>query len=80
MKLELVAFAPRGDLLLELRVAGRTATGRARSCCGAWRTASVVAMYDVVGVSALAIAPDGERFMYSTGAGRTYTALARVPR
>ena len=41
---------------------------------------TIVAMYDVVGVSALAVAPDGDRFMYSTGAGRTYTALARVPR
>jgi len=39
----------------------------------------VVAMYDVVGVSALAVAPDGRSFVYRTGAGRTYTALARVP-
>jgi hypothetical protein len=39
-----------------------------------------VAMYDVAGVSALAVAPDGASFMYSTGAGRTYTVLARVPR
>jgi hypothetical protein len=41
---------------------------------------SVVAMYDVVGVSALAIAPDGERFVYTTGAGRTYTVVAGLPR
>jgi hypothetical protein len=41
---------------------------------------AVVAMYDVVGVSALAVAPDGDRFMYVTGAGRTYTVVARVPR
>ena len=41
---------------------------------------SVVAMYDVVGVNALAIAPDGATFVYSTGAGRTYLALARLPR
>jgi len=40
----------------------------------------IVAMYDVAGVSALAVAPDGGTFVYSTGAGRTYTALARVPR
>ena len=41
---------------------------------------AVVAMYDVVGVSALAVAPDSDRFMYTTGAGRTYTVVARVPR
>ena len=41
---------------------------------------SVVAMYDVVGVNALAVAPDGGSFIYTTGAGRTYTALARLPR
>jgi hypothetical protein len=41
---------------------------------------SVVAMYDVVGVNALAVAPDGASFVYSTGAGRTYVALARMPR
>ena len=41
---------------------------------------SVIAMYDVVGVSALAFAPDGETFAYSTGAGRTYTVVAQVPR
>jgi hypothetical protein len=39
-----------------------------------------VAMYDVPGVSALAVSPDGGSFVYSTGAGRTYTVLARVPR
>ena len=39
-----------------------------------------LAMYDVRGVSALALAPDGGSFVYSTGAGRTYTAVARVPR
>jgi hypothetical protein len=39
-----------------------------------------MAMYDVAGVNALAIAPDGASFVYSTGAGRTYTVLARVPR
>ena len=41
---------------------------------------SVVAMYDVVGVNAIAVAPDGASFVYSTGVGRTYTALARMPR
>ena len=79
MKLDLVAFAPRGDLLLGYESAvsreGPGAIVLRRMADG-----GVVAMYDVVGVSALAIAPDGERFMYTTGAGRTYTVVARVPR
>jgi hypothetical protein len=79
MRLDLVAFAPRGDLLLGYESPvdreGPGAVVVRRMADG-----SVVAMYDVVGVSALAIAPDGERFMYSTGAGRTYTVVARVPR
>jgi hypothetical protein len=39
-----------------------------------------VAMYDVAEVNALAFAPTSDRFVYTTGAGRTYTTLARVPR
>ena len=79
MKLDLVAFAPSGDLLLSyespLNGEGPGAIVLRRMADG-----SVIAMYDVVGVSALAVAPDGGSFVYSTGAGRTYTALARVPR
>jgi hypothetical protein len=79
MKLDLVAFTPRGDLLVGYESpAGRVGPGAIvvrRMADG-----GVVAMYDVVGVSALAIAPDGERFVYSTGAGRTYTVVARLPR
>jgi hypothetical protein len=79
MKLDLVAFAPRGDLLVGYESpADREGPGAVvvrRMADG-----GVVAMYDVVGVSALAIAPDGERFVYSTGAGRTYTVVARLPR
>jgi hypothetical protein len=79
MKLDLVAFSPRGDLLLGYESPvdreGPGAVVVRRMADG-----SVVAMYDVVGVSALAIAPDGERFMYSTGVGRTYTVVARLPR
>ena len=79
MKLELVAFASRGDLLLgyESPVDGG---GPGALVVRRMSDGDVVAVYDVVGLSALAIAPDGERFMYSTGVGRTYTALARVPR
>jgi hypothetical protein len=79
MKLDLVALAPRGDLLLDYESpvdgGGPGALVLRRMADG-----SVVAMYDVVGVGALAIAPDGGRFMYSTGVGRTYTVVARVPR
>jgi hypothetical protein len=79
MKLDLVAFAPRSDLLLGYESPvdrdGPGAVVVRRMADG-----GVVAMYDVVGVSALAIAPDGERFVYSTGAGRTYTVVARLPR
>jgi len=79
MKLELVAFAPRGDLMLgyesPVDSGGPGALVLRRMADG-----DVVAVYDVVGLSALAISPDGERFMYSTGVGRTYTVLARVPR
>jgi hypothetical protein len=77
-KLELAAFFPRGDLVLtfESPVAGGGpgALVLRRTVDGA-----VVASYDVVGVSALAVAPDGQRFLYMTGVGRTYTTLARVP-
>ena len=79
MKLDLVAFAPRGDLLLgyesPVNREGPGAVVLRRMTDG-----GVVAMYDVVGVSALAIAPAGDHFMYTTGAGRTYTVVARVPR
>jgi hypothetical protein len=79
MELDLVAFARRGDLILtyespESGAAPGTLVFRRMT------DGQTVAMYDVPGVSALAVAPDGASFMYSTGAGRTYTVLARVPR
>jgi len=79
MKLELVAFAPRGDLVLSYE---SPASGAAPGALVFRRLSDggTVAMYDVAEVSALAFAPTGDRFVYTTGAGRTYTALARVPR
>jgi hypothetical protein len=79
MELDLVAFARRGDLILtyespENGAAPGTLVFRRMT------DGQTVAMYDVPGVSALAVAPDGASFMYSTGTGRTYTVLARVPR
>jgi hypothetical protein len=79
MKLDLVAFAPRGELLLTYE-SPVSREGPGALVLRRMEDGSAVAMYDVVGVNALAIAPDGDRFVYSTGAGRTYTALARVPR
>jgi hypothetical protein len=79
MELELVAFARDGELMLtyESPVAG---DGPGAIVLRRMADGEAVAMYDVVGVNALAFAPDGGSFVYSTGAGRTYSALARVPR
>jgi WD40 repeat protein len=79
MGLELVAFARDSELLLtyESPLAG---DGPGAIVLRRMADGSAVAMYDVVGVSALAFAPDGGSFVYSTGAGRTYSVLARVPR
>jgi hypothetical protein len=79
MRLELVALPRRGDLVLSYE---SPASGSAAGTLVFRRMAdgATVAMYDVAGVSALAVAPDGGSFVYSTGAGRTYTVLARVPR
>jgi hypothetical protein len=79
MRLDLVAFARRGDVVLTYE---SPASGAAPGTIVFRRMTDgqTVAMYDVAGVSSLAVAPDGASFMYSTGAGRTYTVLARVPR
>ena len=79
MKLDLVAFAPRSDLVLSYE-SPVSRDGPGAIVLRRLDDGVVVAMYDAVGVSALALSPDGERFAYSTGVGRTYTALARVPR
>jgi hypothetical protein len=79
MKLDLVAFAPSGDLLVSYESAMSRA-GPGALVLRRMEDGSAVAIYDVVGLNALAVAPDGDRFVYSTGAGRTYTTLARVPR
>jgi hypothetical protein len=79
MRLDLVAFARRGELVLSYE---SPTSGAAPGTLVFRRLAdgATVAMYDVPGVSALAVSPDGGSFVYSTGAGRTYTVLARVPR
>jgi len=79
MRLELVAFARRGDLVLSYE---SPASGSAPGTLVFRRMSdgATIALYDVAGVSALTVAPDGSSFVYSTGAGRTYTVMARVPR
>jgi hypothetical protein len=79
MRLDLVALARRGDVVLSYE---SPADGDAPGTLVFRRMTDgqTVAMYDVAGVTALAVAPDGGSFVYSTGAGRTYTVLARVPR
>jgi WD40 repeat protein len=78
MTLELVAFAPRGDLVLSYESPASAAPGTL--VFRRLGDGGTVAMYDVADVSALAVSPTGDRFVYTTGSGRTYTALARVPR
>lgn len=79
MRLDLVALARRGDRVLSYE---SPVSGSAPGTLVVRRLSDgqTVAMYDVAGVSALAVAPDGGSFVYSTGAGRTYSVLARVPR
>jgi hypothetical protein len=40
---------------------------------------SVLAVYDVYGVTGISIAPDSNTFVYVTGADQTQTALVRLP-
>jgi len=79
MKLDFVVLARRADLVLsyESPVSGDDPGAIVLRRLG---NGTTVAMYDVADVSALAVSPDGGSFVYSTGAGRTYTALARTPR
>jgi hypothetical protein len=39
---------------------------------------AAIGLYDVPNVAGLAVAPDGKTFAYATGAGKTYTVLARI--
>lgn len=40
---------------------------------------AVIAAYDIPELGGLAVAPDGRSFLFSVGARKTYTALARMP-
>jgi len=80
--LDLVEIAPNGKFVLSYE--GPTAydpTGRAKGTLVMRRAADgvVEALYDVPRIGDLSIAPDGRTFAYTTAAGQTYTAVARVP-
>lgn len=78
-KLDLVALARRAGFVLSYE---SPTTGDSPGALVLRRLddGATIAMYDVQGVNAVAVAPDGGSFVYSTGADRTYTALAHVPR
>lgn len=80
--LDLVEIAPNGKLVLSYEASTAfDATGLAKGTLVIRRAADgvVEALYDLPRVSALSVAPDGKTFAYSTAAGQTYTAVARVP-
>jgi hypothetical protein len=80
--LDLVEVAPNGRFVLSYEASTAfDTTGLAQGTLVIRRAADgiVEALYDLPRVSDLAIAPDGKTFVYSTAAGQTYTAVARVP-
>jgi hypothetical protein len=80
--LDLVEIAPNGRFVLSYEAStAYDATGLASGTLVIRRAADgvVEALYDVARIRDLAIAPDSETFVYSTAAGQTYTAVARVP-
>ncbi|HUL83484.1 MAG TPA: hypothetical protein VL131_15155 [Gammaproteobacteria bacterium] len=80
--LDLVEIAPNGRFVLSYEASrAYDVTGRAKGTLviRAAADGAVEALYDAPRVSDLTIAPDSRTFVYSTGTGQTYTALARVP-
>jgi hypothetical protein len=80
--LDLVEVAPNGKFVLSYEASTAfDATGLAKGTLVIRRIAdgAVEALYDVARISDLTIAPDSATFVYSTAAGQSYTALARVP-
>jgi WD40 repeat protein len=80
--LDLVEVAPNGRFVLSYEAPKAfDATGRAKGTLVIRSAAdgAVEALYDAPRVSDVTIAPDSKTFVYSTAAGQTYTAVARVP-
>ncbi len=84
VRLEHVAIAPNGRFIVTYEAPPSSAFPRVidgtRGALVIRNAKGVVeAAYDVPYVASLAIAPDSRSFVFSVGAGKTYTALARVP-
>jgi WD40 repeat protein len=82
VNLDLVEIAPNGRFVLSYEAPkAYDATGRAKGTLVIRNGAdgAVEALYDASRVSDVTIAPDSKTFVYSTSAGQTYTAVARVP-
>jgi len=82
LNLDLVEIAPSGRFVLSYEAPqGYDATGRAKGTLviRAAADGALLALYDAPRLSDLTIAPDSKTFVYSTAAGQTYTAVARVP-
>jgi hypothetical protein len=80
--LDLVEIAPNGKFVLSYEAsAAYDSTGRAKGTLVIRSAANgaVEALYDMPRLNDLTIAPDSKTFVYSTAAGQTYTAVARVP-
>lgn len=71
-RLDRVAFAPNGEFVLSYESGGTLVIRRASD-------GLVEAMYDVAGVSDIAIAPDSRTFAYVTRSDDGHTVMARVP-
>lgn len=82
IRLRLVEIAPTGRFVLSYEAPEASRTGGPPAGTLVIRNATdgaIEALYDERDVSALAIAPDGKTFLYTTGSGQTRTVLARVP-
>lgn len=82
IRLRLVEIAPNGRFVLSYEAPEASAVAGPPAGTLVIRGAAdgaVLALYDARDVSAIAIAPDGKTFLYTTGSGQTHTVLARVP-
>jgi WD40 repeat protein len=75
--LSLIEFAPNGRFLVSYESGSRRQVGTIVIRHAG--DGSVAAMYDVPGVTGLAIAPDSRTFAYGTRDAQTYMTLAYVP-
>lgn len=79
MRLDLATLSEQGDSMLSYE----TPVARGQGGVLVLRRLAdgeTLAMYEVAGVSAIALAPDGSRFAYTIGSGRTEVVVAAAPR